>query len=244
MIDPDDAAIVSAPIVVDPSPLAMIDRAVSAGYKGEELRCLFDLFTENNKQVAAQRFADALTAFQAQCPPIVKHRDSKGDNLHFRYAAYDDVDRVARPLMAKYRIVATYTTEPSKEPVGIRVTCRVRVGTHQEETTLTVPIPLGKVNATQLYGQAVTYAKRYALCAALNIVVTDEDTDGAFGDTTLDADQITEINTLIDECMAAGRPVDLPAFHRWLKAESLADVLAAKCTDIVRFLKKKRDGGK
>jgi hypothetical protein len=34
-----------------------------------------------------------------------------------------------------------------------------------------------RVNETQKFGAALSYAKRYALQGALNIVVTDEDTD-------------------------------------------------------------------
>ncbi len=96
----------------------------------------------------------------------------------------------------------------------MKVTCRVRVGTHFEESAVTVPIPSGSVNATQLHAQGVTYGKRYSFCAALGITITDQqDDDASSMFETVTDEQVIEMDELLKE-----KNIKVAAFLGWAAA--------------------------
>lgn len=219
-----------------PHPLALLQQAIAQGITPEQLGKLVELQERYERNRAAEQFASAVTRFQAECPVVFKCRKAGAGNIQFDYAAYDDVMRAAAPLLAKHCIAITYTTEQAESK--IRCICRVRVGIHSEETTVTIPVPSGKVNDAQLHGQAVTYAKRYALCAALNIVVSDEDTDAGSMLDTLTEEEVGALNGLL-----IAKAVDEEKFLAWARAatglesiDSIAELpraLFAKATDML-----------
>ena len=225
-------------LVVRPvDPLSLIQSAIDKGLDPDKLGKLMDLQERYEKNRAAEAFAEALCGFQADCPPIFKGREAQGGKMKFAYASFDDVMREAGPVMKRHNIVATYTTEQNEKLM--RIVCRIRVGAHVEETTVNLPIPAGLVNDTQLYGQAVSYGKRYALCAALGIVVTDEDNDGNQLE-CIAGDEIEEINTLLDECREAGNPVDFDRFLKWLGVARLEELPRKQFARAIHELNRKR----
>jgi hypothetical protein len=223
---PDTQAIATTGPAAGPAagltPLDMISMALHQGHSPEKLNALLDFAERVKKTEAAERFAESLAAFQAECPQILKERTvkNKSGGEMYKFASYDDVKKAVGPLMQKYGIVATFSMNLTG---GVMLTtCRIRVGSHCEETTLPIAIPQGmNTNKAQDFGIAVTYAKRYALCAALDIVTTDDDDDGGSLGDYITAEQIGEINGLIAQCEKAGRPVNFKAFLKWLAVESL-----------------------
>ena len=193
------------------SPLALLRFAIEKGADPDHLKSLMDLVNEHNRNRAAEAFAAALTAFQSQCPTVFKGRKTTSSDKFegYTFASFDDIMREASPILALNKIVVTFTTEPAE--AGLRIVCRVRVGTHYEDSTLTIPIPAMKVNDTQKFGAAVSYAKRYAMCAALNIVVTDEDNDAADQFQNVKEEQVVEMDLLI-----ADKTIDLARFLAWV----------------------------
>jgi len=213
----------------------MIDNKADPAQLGK----MMDLAERWAANQAAQGFADALTGFQAECPPVFKRRHANAGKMQFDFASYDDVMREAGPLLAKWKIVPTYTTEDvtsdDKSRNKVRCVCRIRVGRHVEETAVTVPIPAGTVNDTQLYGQALTYVKRYALCAALGIVVTDEDNDSSWQLDTIGAEEIGQLNRLIAE-----KHVDLARFLKYANVESLDRIPKKELPKLLDMLRRKK----
>lgn len=180
------------------NPLALIQQAITAGMDPDKLGKLMELEERWTRNRAAETFAQAITDFQRSCPQIEKVKEggktNDSDKAAYHYAPYEHLMSVAGPHMSRNGIVPTFTFDDGP-PGFIKVTCRIRVGIHQEPTTLTLPIPQGNrlVNASQLMGQALSYAKRYAISAALNIVTKDEDKDGADLLDTLIAEEVEEI---------------------------------------------------
>lgn len=199
------------------NPHALIERAIDKGISGAELNGLLDFAERLERNAASKQFGEAITAFQRDCPQIEKTRNVEGK---YNYSPFDEIMQVAGPIMVRHGIVATFSFGTTTE-AGIEITCRIRVGTHQEITTLTMPIPAGNklVNASQLMGQATSYGKRYALCAALNIVTTEEDKDAAGCLETLDENEIEELNQAM---RLKGMPIE--AFLRFAQAESLESI--------------------
>jgi hypothetical protein len=102
-----------------------------------------------------------------------------GVNPHFKshYATLDEVWDQAKPLL-KEAGLAVYCTTDTAGTGGEdwALTTHVADIDSREEITAKFPIP-SKASPQQM-GSAITYARRYTLCALLQIVTADEDDDG------------------------------------------------------------------
>lgn len=222
--------------------LRMIETAISNKADPAVLERLVALKERLDKSKAEEEFGRAIAAFQAKCPKVEKTRMAQiegrsGGKWGYKYASYEDVDAVVRPIMSEFGISASFTTSPDGS--GIKTSCRIRVGTHYEDHNMTVPIPQGVMNDVQKFGAAVSYAKRYVLCAALNIVVGDEDDDAASAVETIHPDQIEVINDLIEKAAPrwnATASQTLKRFLAWAGVESLDRLPVNKFAEAQRML--------
>ncbi len=226
-----------------PNPLAILEAAIERGIGPDELGKLMDLCERHERNQAAAAFGAAVAKFQRLCPAVHKGRTasihSDKGNYKYGYAGFDDVMKQAGPHLAECGIAVSFSTEANQ--YGIRVTTRLRAGIHAEDYTLDVPIPQMKVNDTQKYGAALSYAKRYGLCAALNIVVTDDvDNDANFPIDTITEEQAIQIQEWIDS-----KNVNPQRFLEWVsqargvKVERVADMPATMYQQAIDFLKRK-----
>ena len=226
------------------TPMALIAMAVERGVDPDQLGKLLDLQERWERNRAAETFADALTAFQQECPIVAKGNAAKdrGGNTLYNFASFDDVMRVAGPILSQHRIVVTFSSEDYDK--GIRIICRVRVGIHFEDHRFTFPIPAMNqlVNDTQKYGAALKYAERYAICGALNIVCGKEDNDASTQMETLSNEQISKVTRLFGQCKEAGKPVDVKKFYEWIGVNSVREIPADRYADVVRLLQGKLNG--
>lgn len=213
------------------TPMALLQSALDKGLMPDQLGKLLDLQERWERNQAAKEFALSITGFQADMPAVEKLRpvygkdESKGPQYHF--ASYDDIMAVAGPILSKHSIVITFDSEPVQ--TGVKATCRVRVGTHVESTSFTLPMPtIPNANGSQIAGAALSYAKRYALCAALNIHVKGEDTDGEGLQDGLTEKQVEELNDLFDACRAAGSEVNAERFWAYIGCTSMHDLPGSK----------------
>ena len=226
-----------------PTPMQLLAMAIDNKVDVAKLEKLMDLAAQWKRDQAAEDFAQAMTAFQAECPVVFKSRTAKAGNFQYQYAGFDDVMRQAAPVLAKTGLVVTFDTEalPMADAKAmtttIKVTCKVRKGTHAEQTTIQIPIPAGVVNSTQLMGQAISYGKRYAIQAALNIVVTDEDDDGGNLAEFVSEEQVKELAKMLTE-----KKVGEKAFLSWMQADSLDKVLRRDYDRAVDFLRRRKVG--
>lgn len=197
-----------------------------------KMQSLMELKREWDKDRAAEAYAAAVAQFQRRCPQIHKGR-KPGSGPTYTYASYDDVMVVAGPILAECGIAVTFSQEQVEK--SLKVTCRLRVGTHAEDHTFVVPVPDMRVNDTQKFGAALSYAKRYALCGALNIVTTDEDTDASnLSMNTITEEQAIQLQEWIDSTGA-----DKAKFLAFLKVERLADLPASKFANAMEAIQKK-----
>lgn len=117
---------------------------------------------------------EALAKAQAEFPTLPK--DKNGYN--YKYTDLDTVISTLRPILAKHNIgfmQSLTTTETGKQAITTRLFNTA--GEWLEDTTPLPDISLAKGNAAQNLGAAITYMKRYTLCAFLG-VSCDEDPDG------------------------------------------------------------------
>jgi hypothetical protein len=217
----------------EPSPLALLEKAISSGMDPDKLGKLMDLAERWRAGQAAEKFAEAIARFQAECPTVQKTRSSGGDGkFAYKFADLSDVMRVAAPILARHGIMVSFGTKPANNGRAVEVTCRVRVGTHVEETVIEVPIPDMRVSDAQKYGAAISYAKRYGVCAALNIVVADEDNDAASLD-TIGEKEIAQIESLL-----VSKKRDRKKFLDWAGVDEIGDILTVEFPKIIDTLKR------
>ena len=117
---------------------------------------------------------EALAKAQAEFPTLPK--DKNGYN--YKYTDLDTVISTLRPILTKHGLgfmQSLTTTEVGKAAITTRLFNTA--GEWLEDTTPLPDISLAKGNAAQNIGAAITYMKRYTLCAFLG-VSCDEDPDG------------------------------------------------------------------
>ena len=166
------------PAIVD-SPLAIIANAVqSGGLDVDVLGGLMSLVERREDREAEMAYNEAMAAFQRDCPSVVKSRTAGDGKWQYQYAGLDDVMRGIKPTLTANGFSLSFSS--CEHESGITVTCTIaHVAGHAKTAEYTSPIPKMSVNETQKMGAALSYAKRYCLVAALNLIVSGEDDDAA-----------------------------------------------------------------
>lgn len=115
----------------------------------------------------------ALAKFQSECPAIKK----SADNPFFKskYATLDAIQHQIQPYLTQSGLTVIQPNHWVDGQLFVKtIVHHVESGEYIESA---FPVITQK-NTAQDYGSAVTYAKRYSLTGALNIIVEDEDDDG------------------------------------------------------------------
>jgi len=208
---------------------------------------LVSLREREQKTEAEQAFAESFVGLQTETPKIVAMKavpDNNG-NVRYTYAPYEDIMRAVRPMLTKYGFAISYDQEIADGKVY--VTCKLtHVRGHSQSNRFQCRIGSGppKASESQSDGSATTYAKRFALCAALGITI-EQDRDGADGegDATISKEQAADLRL---RCEAI--PVDMARFCAWLKVSSFDEIPTEKFAMADAALRKKEkektDSGK
>ena len=118
-------------------------------------------------------FALALAALRADLPPIRKR--TKGQ--HGNYANYHDIKKLVDPVLAKHGFL--WETRPTLIPYpdGWRFVLSYQLTHLETGQARGGDFPLQEMDP-QRQGSQISYAKRYALCAVLDLAPEGEDDDG------------------------------------------------------------------
>lgn len=228
-----------APMVKPSNPLELLTLAVEKGADPDKLTGMYDLYQRWQKDQAAQAFGEALAKFQSFCPRITKRRTINiGKGPGAAYASYDDIMREITPVLSQCGLSVTFTQADMQGAGTVKLGCTIRHGTHSETTQVALPVPTQmSVNDTQKMGAALSYAKRYALCAALNIVVTDEDDDA--GRMQEQITYITEAQAIQLDEMIQSYGADRAKFLDFYGIKSTAELPASRFQQAFAALQKK-----
>lgn len=252
-----ETAAVPAPTHREPASQAtalmlMIERAVTnPDFDVEKMRELFKLRAELEAQEARKAFIEALSAFKADPPTILKNKkasfDHKKDDgkTEYEFATLAQVVNCIAPALAKYGLSHTWETAQDTGTGGgglITVTCHLRHALGHAETTMLKASPdsSGSKNNIQAVGSTITYLQRYTLLAATGLAAKDQDTDANFKDFNLiSAEEKAELVTLMKEVKA-----DTGRFLKFLKVQTLDELPATKFNEAKQaLLDKKRAAG-
>lgn len=124
--------------------------------------------------------ADALSAFQAEAPTFRKSKTAKvklktGGEYTYKYADLGDILPVVGPLLAKHGL--SWSSKPARGEDGDLLLRYRLLHSSGEADGDEMPLGVERNCKPQELGSAITYARRYALTAQLNLA-TDEDDDG------------------------------------------------------------------
>jgi hypothetical protein len=117
---------------------------------------------------------EAVLALQADAPTLPK--DATNPHFRSKYTPLDTIVETIRPLLGKHGLVwMTLPVSSEGRPALFYRLAHAKTG---EEISGTMPLLLGKEDS-QGFGSAITYARRYSLCAVLNLVADDDDDGNA-----------------------------------------------------------------
>lgn len=162
------------------APQDLLAMAVQKGADVATLERLMVVRTQLKAEAAKEAYFAALAAFQAECPIIAKKNAvSIPGGANYRYAPLDQIVRKVQPLLEKHGFSHQEDSEIAEGWVTAIVTVTHRAG-HSETKKFKVPSETkAGMSPQQKYGAAMTFATRYAFCAAFGIRTGEQDTDCA-----------------------------------------------------------------
>lgn len=234
------------------TPMELISQELTKGTSVADLTQLFNLQERYEKQEAAKKFALSITGFQSVCPAVEKTKPvkNKAGAIMYHFADYADLLKVVQPYLTQFEIVPTFSF-PVIDGTKM-VLCRIRVGTHVEETCIPMAVPdILNTNECQRLGGMTSFGMRYALRAALNIRIIGEDTDATDQDDVLTKDEVQALQDMIDEVsVMRGKGFNTARFVAVFRegATKLTEIprseFAGAVSELNRWRKESEKGGK
>lgn len=229
-----------APTTVDVGMMlkAVIDRGVSATDVAV-VEKLADLLEKQELRAAERAFNAAFVALQNDMPPVqaqqaVPNRDG---TIRYMFAPYDQIMDKVRPYLQKHGFAINFNTR-REEGGRIVAICTLRhSGGHSVSNEFAVRIGSGPPGSSEAQGDgaAATYAKRFALCQSLNIVIErgmDNDANVLGG--RIDPAKAAELKQRL---LATG--ADVAAFLKFAGAATFEDIDSAKVPMLESAIRKK-----
>ena len=125
-----------------------------------------------NQSESIKSLLENLVKAQAEFKTLPKDKEGYG----YKYTDLDTVISTVRPILSKFNIGFMQTLTNLNGRDGLTTRVFNTEGEWIEDTFLLPAVAMAKTNAAQNVGAAITYMKRYALCAVLGIS-SDEDSD-------------------------------------------------------------------
>ena len=180
--------------------MAMMERLALSDIDVTKLEKMMDLHERTLDRNAKAAFAADYVQMKPRLPKVLRTKDNT--QTKSKYAPLEDINQAVDPILEQYGFgTATKVLSQTADDVTVKAELWHRDG-HIEETTITMPLDKagiqGTVNKTGPHATAssVTYAKRVAICALLNIS-TGDDKDGNGDLAFLDNTQAVEIDLMI-----------------------------------------------
>lgn len=159
------------------TPSTLLSMAVQQNADLQKLEKLMELEERWKAAQARQAFNEAVAAFKANPPKIIKDKDNKQYNS--KYVSLENLVNTANPELSKHGLNVRW--DVSQES-GIKVTCILSHSLgHQERVSMVgAPDDSGKKNALQQIKSTVTYLKGATFEAVTGLASSEfnEDDDG------------------------------------------------------------------
>lgn len=160
----------------DPAAIAIVKLMESpdALRNVEAMRALKDMYLELRAADAEQQFAVAFNALQSEMPAVQANKPVPNNDgtVRYKFAPFEEIMAQVRPFLRKHGFTLTFSSDIKDDRV-IQTCTLQHVAGHKRSNSFAARIGSGppKASPTQADGAASTYAKRFALCDCLNIVI-------------------------------------------------------------------------
>jgi hypothetical protein len=190
---------------------AIIALSKDGGVDVTKLEALLQMQERLEARQAQAEFNAAFARVSAQMPrikktgeilhPVNKNQPDGPKRKISNYAKLEDIDAAIRPILDAEGFALSFDTEQRIGDGGGLIVTATLLHTAGHSRSASIPVPLdtsGAKNNIQGYGSALSYGRRYALCAVLNIVTEGEDDDGQRGGMEfIDAQAVKQLNDLL-----------------------------------------------
>lgn len=191
-------------------------------------------------RTAKQAYSADFVRMKPHLPTVERTKDNI--QTKSKYAPLENINEQIDPVLKDYGF-ATATKVLSQTADSVTVKAELwHSGGHVEETIVTMPLDnkgmQGTVNKTLPHATAssITYAKRVAICALLNISTGDDkDGQGPPDNTVLDNARAVEIDLLISEVKA-----DKSKFLNFMGVDSVQKIKASDYKKALNALNAKK----
>ncbi len=192
----------------------------------EVLKGMMDLYERDQARNAEREFNQAFAKLQSELSSVSATRNvpNKDGSVRYRFAPYEDIMETVKPVLIANGFAISFTTRFMDGGRIVSICTLRHVGGFSQSNEFAVRIGGGPPGATetQADGAAKTYAKRGALCDALNIVVEHSDDDGRAIGATIGKALAEDLEQRVKSCGA-----DRDAFLKYAGAsdfESISDL--------------------
>jgi hypothetical protein len=187
---------------------------------------------------AEKEFARAFVSLQAGMPAVkaVRAVPNNDGSVRYKFAPYEEIMEQVAPMLKLHGFTVTFSTDYVEGRI-VKICTLQHVSGHSRSNQFAVRIGQGppKATETQADGAASTYAKRGALCDALNIVI-DHDDDARAEGGKVTADQAVELRLRVRQTNS-----NEPAFLKYAGAQNYEDIAATKYSILDGFLRGKEN---
>lgn len=222
-----------------PSALDMIQSVIERGVTSENVAALRELVAlkrDMDADNAAKEFATAFANLQGETLRVQATRGVPGRDgtIRFKFAPFEEIMREVGPKLKAHGFTVTFSTDFAEGRLVMSCTL-LHIGGHSKTNKFAVRVGSGPPNASecQADGAANTYAKRFALCNALNITC-DHDTDARAEGDVITKEQATELR---DRVMATGSHEEY--FLKFAGAKTYEEIMSSKYAMLDSTLRKK-----
>ncbi len=230
-------------ITREPTPMTLLERAISANMDVDKLEKLMHLQERHMAKQALSAYTTALNECQKHLPLIVK----QAENSHTRskYALLENIIHAVKPVLTQFGFSLAFSEGDCPKENMMRILLDVmHVAGHSQQYHLDVPID-GKgakggsvMNEVQGKGSSFHYGQRYLICAVFNLVIAGMDLDGNDKKVEeISEEQINLIDELIALCNDLGDATAKNRLLTWLKVENIANIPASRFNECSTALK-------
>ena len=148
----------------------------------------------------------ALADLQTQLPHISKDNTAKvptktGPGYQYKYADLAQISREVLPLMGKLGL--SFTSRPTLKDGRMVLVYELR---HVSGEQIDGEYPLPERGTPQEVGGAITYARRYCLCAVTGVAPDDDDEDAVLAETAARQQRVERQKERVAQTSAPAEP--------------------------------------
>lgn len=199
---------------------------------------LVGLKREMDKDAARNAFNRAFVGLQRGLQPIAAQRIVPGNDgkVRYKFAAFEDLMEGVQPLLDKHDFCLSFSTKTEASQLCVTATL-MHIDGHERSSEFAVRAG-GRgapgCSDAQVDGGNFTFAKRYAMCGLLNIVI-DKDTDASLlGDTISKADADDLYRRVNDICK--GDDSKMNTYLKLAGADSFEKIKQAKYEVVIQVV--------